>query len=241
MSIEAMAIALHHSRAAGTTKLVLVGVANHDGDGGAWPALPTLAKYSGRSVRQTQSCLRELEELGEIVTHYQAGGTPDTPEHERPNLYEFTLECPASCDRSKHHRLPGDRGYGVKHTSPARVKHTSPPLVMDASPAPVKPASPKPSREPSLEPGIDPPAPLSRSGQGCASHEEPVEGCRGCGLNPRALQRAAQRSAAAAARETERARLEAERQARAAVAATPSTVAAVTQTARQAIAASRGR
>ena len=31
MSVEAMAIALHHSRATGTVKLVLIGIANHDG------------------------------------------------------------------------------------------------------------------------------------------------------------------------------------------------------------------
>lgn len=34
MSIEAMAVALHHSKTQGATKLVLLGIANHEGDGG---------------------------------------------------------------------------------------------------------------------------------------------------------------------------------------------------------------
>lgn len=240
MSVESMAIALHHSAAAGTAKLALIGVANHDGDGGAWPTLATLAKYTGRSVRQTQTLCRELEALGEIVIHYQAGGSPDLPDHERPNLYEFILECPRECDRTKQHRMPGDAGYGVKPASPGGVKRTSPAPVMPAAPAPVKSASPKPAFEPSPEP-INPPAPLSRLGQGCAVHSEPVDGCRGCGLNPRAVRRNAERAAAAVRRNAERARLEQLRLEEAARTIPADEVADRLQTARQAIAASRGR
>jgi hypothetical protein len=107
MSVEAMAIALHHSRAKGTALIVLWGIANHDGDGGAWPSIATLAGYARVTERNVQKALDELERLGEIRRHRQSGGTARTPEHLRPNLYEFRLQCPPSCDRTKNHRTRG--------------------------------------------------------------------------------------------------------------------------------------
>lgn len=99
-----MAIALHHSRAKGSARLVLIGIANHDGDGGAWPSNKTLAKYAGVSVEQVRKNVRKLEELGEVQVFQQQGGTASTPEHMRPNLYKFQLSCPPTCDRTKNHR-----------------------------------------------------------------------------------------------------------------------------------------
>lgn len=106
MSIESMAIALHHSNAKGVARMVLLGIANHDGDGGAWPAINTLAWYAGNANRRTvQRAIKELQDLGELgkVT-IMGGGTRDTPDHDRPNLYEFALTCPPNCDRTKNHR-----------------------------------------------------------------------------------------------------------------------------------------
>jgi DNA-binding GntR family transcriptional regulator len=74
MSVESMAIALHHSRAKGTAKLVLIGIANHDGDGGAWPSVDTLAKYAGVHRRNVQRALQQLEELHEIEIVRNGGG-----------------------------------------------------------------------------------------------------------------------------------------------------------------------
>lgn len=99
-----MAIALHHSRAKGSAKLILVGIANHDGDGGAMPSMATLARYGGVDVRQARKGVRRLEDLGEIRTHVQAGSLPYLEDHEQPNRYDFLLVCPVWCDRSKHHR-----------------------------------------------------------------------------------------------------------------------------------------
>jgi hypothetical protein len=107
VSVESTAIALHHSRAKGAALIVLFGIANHDGDGGAWPSIATLAAYARVNERQVQKCLAELERLGEIRRHRQAGGTALTPDHLRPNLYEFRLTCPPSCDRTKNHRTRG--------------------------------------------------------------------------------------------------------------------------------------
>lgn len=109
MSVEAIAIALHHSRATGAAKLVLLGIANHDGDGGAWPSVATLAKYAGVDRRNVQRALAKLEQLGEIRRHVQQGGDWRTDNALRPNLYDFTLECPWDCDRSKHHRTRYER------------------------------------------------------------------------------------------------------------------------------------
>jgi hypothetical protein len=104
VSVESIAIALHHSRAKGTAKLVLIGIANHDGDGGAWPSIATLAKYAGVSARNTQKAVDQLVALGEIRREVQKGGDLRVPDHRRPNLYRFLLGCPHNCDRTKNHR-----------------------------------------------------------------------------------------------------------------------------------------
>lgn len=99
-----MAIALHHSRATGTAKLVLIGIANHDGDGGAWPSVDTLAKYAGVHRRNVQKALQRLEELREISVVRNGGGDHSLADTHRPNLYRVTLRCPPTCDRTQQHR-----------------------------------------------------------------------------------------------------------------------------------------
>lgn len=118
-----MAIVLHHSRAKGTAKLVLLGIANHDGDGGAWPTIDTLARYANCDRRNVQRALDQLEQLHEVQRIYQAGGDHSIADHRRPNRYQIRLTCPPSCDRSKHHRtsreLPfDDLSTGVALASP---------------------------------------------------------------------------------------------------------------------------
>lgn len=104
MSFEASAIAMNHSRATGTARLVLFGIASHDGDGGAWPSIATLARYANVTPRNVQKAVKQLEELREVRRHVQRGGTRATDDFRRPNLYEFILMCPHDCDRSKNHR-----------------------------------------------------------------------------------------------------------------------------------------
>ena len=100
-----MTIVLNHSRATGTAKMVLIGIANHDGDGGAWPALATLARYAGINERNTRKAIRSLEALGELTTELQAGGTRETANALRTNRYRIRLVCPVDCDRTAQHRL----------------------------------------------------------------------------------------------------------------------------------------
>jgi len=60
MSLEKIIDVLYHSKAEGARKLVLIGIANHEGDQGSYPAVATLAKYAncseeipGRTYRET--------------------------------------------------------------------------------------------------------------------------------------------------------------------------------------------
>ena len=137
MSIESVAIALHHSRSKGTAKLVLLGIANHDGDGGAFPKIATLAKYASVHPRHVVRCLNQLGELGEIVIHQSQGGTARTPNYVRPNLYEFILECPPECDRTKNHRIKDEKlGRNYKGNYPAEpVDNPVSDLVTPVSPS----------------------------------------------------------------------------------------------------------
>jgi hypothetical protein len=105
MSIESITIAFHHSKATGTAKLVLLGIANHDGDGGAWPSLATLRKYAGGiDRRNVRRAVDRLEQLGEVRRIIQGGGDHNTADERRPNLYKFLLTCPHDCDRTTNHR-----------------------------------------------------------------------------------------------------------------------------------------
>jgi hypothetical protein len=147
MSIETLALVLHHSRATGVDKLVALGIANHDGDGGAWPTVKTLAKYANASERTVQRSIVKLVDLGELIVHLNAGGLGDLQKWERPNRYDVTVECPSTCDRSKNHReiklpaapaclwtdpvtppTPGDTPVTreATHTSPDQVTQVSP-------------------------------------------------------------------------------------------------------------------
>jgi hypothetical protein len=137
VSIESLSIALHHSRSKGSAKLVLLGIANHDGDGGSFPKIATLAKYANIHPRNVVKCLNTLGALGEIIIHQQAGGTAKTPETIRPNLYEFILTCPADCDRTSSHRLKGEklgRNYKGQYV-PQAVENSTSDLVAETPPS----------------------------------------------------------------------------------------------------------
>jgi hypothetical protein len=120
MSVESIAIVLHHSRAKGTAKLVMIGIANHDGDGGSWPSMQRLATYAGVDISQVKDavhrlaghgagckpgCRKPVLEVPEIEVHGGGGGQVNTPEHMRTNLYRVLVQCPSNCDGTAQHRM----------------------------------------------------------------------------------------------------------------------------------------
>lgn len=101
MSAEAVTVVLHHSKAEGTAKLVLWGIANHHSDAGAWPSIATLAKYANVKERRVQQIIRELAELGEIAIDEQGGLGQG---QYKTNRYHILIQCPADCDGSLNHK-----------------------------------------------------------------------------------------------------------------------------------------
>lgn len=183
-----MACVLHHSKASGTDKVVLLGIANHDGDGGSWPSVATLTKYARVARKNVQASLRRLETSGEIRTHLGDGGTPKTPDHYRPNRYEVLVRCPAECDGTTQHRMPGDSGYTPRR--PVDNQPVTPGGYVGVAgggyayvAGGATPTSPKPSLEPSLEPSLPPtprddaasPAAEDQQGGGRDDHDEPED------------------------------------------------------------------
>jgi hypothetical protein len=138
MSIEAMSLVLHHSTASGAAKLLLLGIANHQGDSGAWPSVSTLSRYAGVSERRAQQLLRALEESGELTVLPQAGGSGQY----KTNLYWVNVMCPEDCDGSASHRsgvksrdLRGEilGTSGVKPTSPEPKDNLQEPKIKKAT------------------------------------------------------------------------------------------------------------
>lgn len=104
MSVEALTVVLHHSKAKASAKVVLLGIANHyhpDDERGAWPSQETLARYANISDRAVRKCIDELEKLGEIRVDTHGGVSSS---RNKPNRYWITLTCPDDCDRSMAHR-----------------------------------------------------------------------------------------------------------------------------------------
>ena len=113
-----MSLVLHHSKSKGTAKLVLLGIANHEGDGGAWPAVATLMRYANMDRRSVQRAISRLCEMGELQVLRQKGGNDMTHSALRPNLYRVKVFCPYTCDRSSQHRLKHSALPGFEHHEP---------------------------------------------------------------------------------------------------------------------------
>jgi hypothetical protein len=88
MSIEAVSLVLNESKATGRAKLVLLGIANHLGDHGAWPSISTLARYANASERSVKRDIQELVELGELKVELQ--NAPTRTQY-KTNLYWITI------------------------------------------------------------------------------------------------------------------------------------------------------
>lgn len=181
MSIEHMSAVLHHSKAKGTHKLVLLGIANHEGDGGAYPSIATLSRYANVHARNVQRSITWLVERGELRVWLQ-DGDPRKPDHERTNRYAVLVTCPPWCDRTPHHRDTRRRQVG--HHSGLWIEGVANPPgggesarggMAPAPPGGVAPAPPKPPTQPSHPP-------VSTSGTDRAREEHAP--CGICDQNP---------------------------------------------------------
>jgi len=106
MSISAVALALYHSKATYSDRLVLIAIANFEGEHGAWPAIETIGRLSGGINRRTvQRSIDSLIALGELREERREGFT---------NRYYVEITCPDECDRSANHRE--NKGGGVQTT-----------------------------------------------------------------------------------------------------------------------------
>lgn len=84
MSVQAMTAVFSHSRLGGTSRLVMLSIANYHGDDAAWPSVDSLAHDCRMSRRAVQDCLRRCEDSGEL--HVDPNGGP-----RGTNRYSFHL------------------------------------------------------------------------------------------------------------------------------------------------------
>jgi DNA-binding IscR family transcriptional regulator len=143
MSIQQVAWVLEHEHTtSGRERLVLLAIANHDGDGGSWPSVATLAREAGCSERSAQYALRELEAAGVIEIIKRGGGTQHTRDDRRPNRYVIVHRRGATACTPSDSRGASSFATGCK-TEPHGVQAVAP--------------------EPSLEPSITKGEPVEKS------------------------------------------------------------------------------
>lgn len=164
MSVEQLALVLNHAKAKGTAKVVLIGIANHDGDGGAWPSITTLARYANVSRSNVQEAIARLVRDGLLLVEYQEGGDLRTPRSERPNRYHILVTCPEQCDRTAQHRIlcPADCALPHRHVRPrptpalltgrGAVDNQGDPALL-AGPPPALKTGPEPPSKPAMAKG----------------------------------------------------------------------------------------
>jgi hypothetical protein len=97
LSIEAVSLVLNQSKAQGRAKLVLLGIANHLGDQGAWPSIATLARYANASERSVKRDIQELIQLGELAVDVQ--NAPTNSQY-KTNLYWITIPAGVTAQTS---------------------------------------------------------------------------------------------------------------------------------------------
>lgn len=88
MSIETMSAVWRHSQSTGRARLVLLAIADHQGEIGAWPSIATLAKMVNASERSVQRDIQELIALDELIVEWRQA--PSRGIH-KANLYWVNL------------------------------------------------------------------------------------------------------------------------------------------------------
>lgn len=104
MSAASFTSVLHHSKATGTEKVILMAIAWHMSETwseGAWPSIERLAEYANVSPRTVIRSLAKLEEMNELDVDRHNGRSYGGP---KTNRYWVLVECPETCQGDSWHR-----------------------------------------------------------------------------------------------------------------------------------------
>lgn len=88
MSVQVISAVWQESKATGRARMVLLAIADMQGEIGAWPSIATLARMTNASERSIKRDIRELELSGELLVEYQQA--PVRGQY-RSNLYWVNL------------------------------------------------------------------------------------------------------------------------------------------------------
>jgi len=195
MSVQSISLVFDHSLSEGAARLVLLSIANHDGEGGSWPSIATIARESRKSESTVRRAIKELQDLGELVVHLNDGGTHKTRADRRPNRYEITIDPDADGTSGQQQTGP-DHGVSpvTGREEPRGVTHDTPPQdhgVSSPTPRGVTAVTPEPSLT-----THNPPSPGKPGAIGCPAHPGGKPNCRRCGTTPRQLAAKAEKAAA---------------------------------------------
>lgn len=88
MSIRVMQAVWQESKASGRARLVLLAIADHQGEIGAWPSIETIASMVNASERSVQRDIQDLHDMGELVVLWRQAPTRN---RYKANLYWVNL------------------------------------------------------------------------------------------------------------------------------------------------------
>jgi hypothetical protein len=88
LSIQVMQAVWQESEAVGRARLVLLAIADHQGEIGAWPSIETIAKMVHASERSVQRDIQDLHEMGELIVLWRQAPTRN---RHKANLYWVNL------------------------------------------------------------------------------------------------------------------------------------------------------
>ena len=98
MSIEIMNAVWRESKSDGRARLVLLAIADHQGEIGAWPSIKRLAMMVNSSERSVQRDIQHLQKIGELRVEFQ--NAPTAGQY-KSNRYFVTLPSTAGVTESQ--------------------------------------------------------------------------------------------------------------------------------------------
>jgi hypothetical protein len=114
MSIEIMNAVWRESKSDGRARLVLLAIADHQGEIGAWPSIKRLAQMVNASERSVQRDIQYLQKIGELRVEVQNAPTQG---QYKSNRYWVTLPSTAGMTESQSgvtNRASGVTADGVQ-------------------------------------------------------------------------------------------------------------------------------